>query len=89
MEHVNSPLAGVEQILLIIFMLMVFVGIAGGNPSMVLKPVFEIIGQILMALISLLTALITTLFRVVLSVFLAAIQSLAAGLKSNSSRQIK
>jgi hypothetical protein len=89
MEHVNSPLGFIEQILLIIFMLMVFVGIAGGNPSMVLKPMFDIVGQIVMAVISLLCALITTLFRVVLSVLVSGVQAFAAGLQSGSNRQIK
>ena len=89
MEHVNSPLGFVEQIILIIFTLMLFAGLAGGNPEMVLKPTFQIVGQIVMALISLLSALITTLFRVVLSVVISGVQALATGLQSGSSRQIK
>lgn len=89
MEHVNSPLGFVEQIILVVFTLMLFAGIAGGNPGMVLKPTFEIVGQIVMALISLLSALITNLFRVVLSVLISGAQALAAGLQSSSSRHIK
>lgn len=89
MEHANSPLGFIEQIILIIFTLMLFAGLAGGNPSMVLKPTFEIAGQIVMALISLLSALITTLFRVALSAVISGVQALASGLQSGSSRQIK
>lgn len=89
MEHVNSPFGFVDQIILVVFMLMLFAGLAGGNPGMVLKPAFEIAGQIIMALISLLCALITMLFRVLLSGIMAGAQALAERVQTRSSRQIK
>lgn len=64
MTPTSSALGGIEQIFLLIFMLMILVAIAGGNPSMVLKPVFDIVGQLVMALISLLSQLLIALFRV-------------------------
>src|SRR5579885_182134 len=79
----------IGQLLLPIFMLMILVGVVGGNPSMVLKPTFDILGQIVMAVISLLSTLITTLFRVGLSGLLSGAQALLSGLQSGSSRQIK
>ncbi len=79
----------IGQLLLPIFMLMILVGVVGGNPSMVLKPTFDILGQIVMAIISLLSTLITTLFRVGLSGLLSGAQALLSGLQSGSSRQIK
>lgn len=87
MTSTSSPLGGIEQILLLLFMLMVLVGIAGGNPSMVLNPVFDIVGQMIKALISLLSTLLITLFRVLGSLFVSVIKLLAETLKNGSGRQ--
>jgi len=83
----SSPIGGIEQILLLLFMLMVLVGIAGGNPSMVLNPVFDIVGQMVKALISLLSTLLITLFRVLGNVLVSAMKLLAETLKNGSGRQ--
>lgn len=80
----SSPLAGIEQIFLLLFMLMILVAIAGGNPSMVLKPVFDIVGQIVMALLSLLSTLLISLFRVLGTVAVSGI-NLAAETLTNAS----
>lgn len=85
----TSPMLGIEQILLLLFMLMVLVAIAGGNPSMVLKPVFDIVGQIVVALISLLSTLLITLFRVLGSVLVSGIKAAAETLRSGSVTQNK
>ena len=84
-----SPLGGIEQILLLIFMLVVLVGIAGGNSSMVLKPVFDIVGQIVMALISVLSTLLISLFRVLASALVSGLQFLAETLVNGDERQNK
>jgi hypothetical protein len=83
----SSPLGGLEQIILVLFMLMVLVGIAGGNPSMVLNPVFDIVGQMVKALLSLLCTLLITLFRVLGNVLLSGINLLTEALKNGSGRQ--
>ena len=85
----SSAFAGIEQIFLLLFVLMIFVGIAGGNPSMVLKPVFDIVGQIVMALISLLGQLLIALFRVLASVLISGTKVLAETLRSASVTQNK
>jgi hypothetical protein len=87
MTPTSSPLGGIEQVLLLLFMLMVLVGIAGGNPSMVLNPVFDIVGQMVKALLSLLSTLLITLFRVLGSVLVSGIKLLAETLKNGSRRQ--
>ena len=84
-----SPLGGIEQILLLVFMLVVLVGVAGGNPSMVLKPVFDIVGQIVMALISLLSTLLISLLRVLASVLMSGLKLLAETLANGAERQNK
>ena len=90
MTPTTSPvLGGIEQTLLVVFILMVFVGIAGGNPGMVLKPLFDIVGQIVMALISLLSALVISLLRLAMSVLLSGGQSLTATLQSSADRKMK
>jgi hypothetical protein len=82
-------MAGIEQIFLLLFVLMIFVAIAGGNPSMVLKPVFDIVGQILMALISLLSQLVIALFRVLASVLISGTKLAADTLRNASVTQNK
>lgn len=78
-----SPLGFIEQILLVIFMLMIFAGIAGGNPGMIIKPVFDIVGQLLGTVLSLLCSLILTLFRTLLTLLISGIQALAAMLANS------
>jgi len=78
-----TPLGFIEQILLVIFMLMLFAGIAGGNPSMIIKPVFDIVGQLLGTVLSLLCSLILTVFRTLLTLLVSGLQALAAMLANS------
>jgi len=90
MTPTTSPvLGGIEQILLVVFILMIFVGIAGGNPSSVLKPFFEIVGQIVIALVSLLCALLTTVLQLGLSLLVSSGQTLAGSTQSAADRKVK
>jgi hypothetical protein len=66
-----------EQILLLVFMLMLFVGIAGGNPGMVVKPLFDIVTQLVGTLLQLLCTLIATLFRAACTLLVSAIQAIS------------
>lgn len=66
-----------EQILLPIFMLMLLVGIAGGNPGMVVKPLFDIVSQLVGILLQLLCTLIVTLFRAACTLLVSAIQAIS------------
>lgn len=89
MEHnANAPLTSLEQILLPVFMLMVFVGIAGGNPSTVLKPLFEIAGHLASMLLSLFCTLVTSLFQALLSLVLSGAQTVGAIISSECSHHI-
>lgn len=81
---ISSAFVGVEQILLLLFVSMLLAGIAGANPGMVLKPVFEIVAQILMLLISLLSQLLIALFRVVASALVSGTNIGAERLRSGS-----
>lgn len=89
MTPTSSPLGGIEQVLLLLFMLMVLVAIAGGNPSMVLNPVFDIVGQMVKALLSLLSTLLISLFRVLGNVLMLGVNLLTEALKNGSGRQNK
>jgi hypothetical protein len=66
-----------EQILLPIFMLMLLVGIAGGNPGMVVKPLFDIVSQLVGALLQLLCTLTVTSFRAACTLVVSAIQAIS------------
>jgi hypothetical protein len=66
-----------EQILLPVFMLMLLVGIAGGNPGMVVKPLFDVVSQLVGAVLQLLCTLIVTLFRAACTLVLSAIQAIS------------
>lgn len=89
MAEVNSVLLGIEQLFLLLFLLMVLVGIAGGNPSMVLKPVFDIVGQIVMALLSLLSTLLISLIKLLGSLLTSGIKLTAETLRNSSVTQNK
>jgi hypothetical protein len=89
MTEANSVLCGIEQIFLFLFVLMVLVGIAGGNPSMVLKPVFDIVGQIVMALLSMLSTLLISLIRLLGSLLTSGIKLTAETLRNSSVTQNK
>ncbi len=78
-----TPLGFIEQILLLIFILMLFAGIAGGNPGMIIKPVFDIVGQLLGTVLSLLCSLILTVFRALLTLLVSGLQALAAMLANS------
>lgn len=82
-----SWLGGIEQIFLLIFMLIVLVGIAGGDPSMVLKPVFGIVQQIVMALISVLGTLLISLFRLFANILISGFKLLSTALANASKSQ--
>ena len=79
-----SSLGGIEQISLLIFMLIVLVAIAGGDPSMVLKPVFGIVQQIVMSLISLLSNLLMSLFTLSANLLISGFKLLAETLANAS-----
>lgn len=89
MTEANSALGGIEQVFLLLFVLMVLVGIAGGNPSMVLKPVFDTVGQIVMALLSLLSTLLISLIRLLGSLLTSGIKLTAETLRNSSVTQNK
>lgn len=89
MTEATSVHSGIEQIFLLLFVLMVLVGIAGGNPSMVLKPVFDIVGQIVMTLLSLLSTLLISLIRLLGSLLTSGIKLTAETLRNSSATQNK
>jgi hypothetical protein len=66
-----------EQILLLVFMLMLFVGIAGGNPGMVVKPLFDIVSQLVGTFLQMLCTLVITLFRAAFTLLVSAIQAIS------------
>lgn len=72
-----------EQILLLVFMLMLFVGIAGGNTGMVVKSLFDIVSQLVGAVLQLLCTLIITLFRAACTLVVSAIQSISTMLANS------
>ena len=87
MSPPSSLLIGIEQIFLLIFMLMVLVGIAGGNPSIVLKPVFDIAGQVVTTLLSLLSTFLNSLIRLLANVLMSGFKLLAETLANASKSQ--
>ncbi|MBK9145163.1 MAG: hypothetical protein IPM23_21940 [Candidatus Melainabacteria bacterium] len=87
MSPPNSLLIGIEQIFLLIFMLMILVGITGGNPSIVLKLVFDIAGQVVTTLLSLLSTLLISLIRLSANVLMSGFKLLAETLANASKSQ--
>lgn len=89
MTEATSVLASIEQIFLLLFVLMVLVGIAGGNPSMVLKPVFDIVGQIVLAILNLLSTLLISLIKLLGSLLTSGTKLSAEALRNSSVTQNK
>lgn len=78
----NSMLGGIEQILLLVFMLMILVGIAGGNPSTVLQPLFAIAGQLASMLLNLISKLVLMIVQGVCTLLLSGFNFLIATTQS-------
>lgn len=87
MTHPTPLLGGIEQILLLLFMLMVLVGLAGGNPSSVITPVFDIAKQLITALLSLLSSLLISLIQLVTTVLTSGVKLLSETLRDASKTQ--
>ena len=84
----NSALAFVEQIILLFFTLMLFVGIAGGRADSVLKPLLDIIGQLFGALLSVLSMLLVMLIKLFSTLIVAGIQQAGAAAQGRSAGKV-
>lgn len=87
-SDISSPFAFVQSIFLIVFILMLFVGVAGGRPDSVLQPLMGIVGQLISTLLGTLLALIAAVLRGILSILLSGLHALLSYWKSSSSRHI-
>jgi hypothetical protein len=85
----NPLLAGVEQLLLLLFIAMTLASVVGVNPGSVLTPVLGLTGRLLIGLAGLLCSAIAALFKVLLSLFPVVIQSLSSNSRSSASRRLK
>ncbi len=81
----NSSIGFVEQILLVIFILMLFARLAGGNPDMIIKPVLGIVSQVFSTVLGLVSNLLLTVFRAALTLLVSGLQTLAAMLANSRS----
>jgi hypothetical protein len=85
METFLSSVVGfIEEIFLLFFTLMLFVGIAGGRADIVLKPLLDMIGQLIGALLSVLAMLLVLLIKLLGTLIVAGIQQAAAAAQSRS-----
>jgi len=79
-----------DQLLLPIFILMILVAIAGGQPSSVLEPVIHMVGQLLTSLLGLVMNLLTSALgwamTVLPSMLNGAVQSAQKGSNRNRNR---
>lgn len=80
-------LGGIEQIFLLMFLFMILVGIAGGNPSMVLTPVFDIVGRLAGMILSLLSTLITRVFQFGLTLLTSGLKGMLTVITEGASRR--
>jgi len=73
-----------EEIFLLFFTLMLFVGIAGGRADMVLKPLLDAIGQLFGALISVLSMLLVLVVKLLGTLIMAGLQQATAAIQCRS-----
>lgn len=85
----TSPFAFVQSIFMIVFVLMLFVGVAGGRPETVLQPLMAITGQIVSTLLGVVLSLAAAILRGILSLLLSSLHALLSFWKSSSSRHIR
>ena len=75
-----------QSIFLLVFVLMLFVGIAGGKPESVLSPFIDLIGKTIAALLGAVVALVAAVLRGILSILLSGLHALLSYWKSSSTR---
>jgi hypothetical protein len=83
----NPVLGGIEQIILLVFVLMVLVGMAGGNPASVLSPVLQMATQLFVSMVSLAFSLLGMLAKALISLIPALVQSIGSRSQSACSRR--
>jgi hypothetical protein len=83
----NPLLGGVEQLLLLLFVLMVLVTMAGGNPTSVLSPVLQLVTQLLVALATLAFNIVGMLAKAIFSLIPVICKSIGSG--STSTRRLR
>lgn len=76
----------VEPIFLLLFMAVVLVSVAGGNPDSVIRPAIAIAGSLLQGLLTLTINLLTTGIQLAISGLTTALKALGELSKSHSSR---
>jgi hypothetical protein len=85
---VSSPFAYVQSIFMLVLILMLFVGVAGGKPETVLQPLMGIIGTLISTLLTTGLALVAAILRGILSILLSGLHALLSYWKSSNSRHI-
>jgi hypothetical protein len=84
----NPLLAGIEQLLLLIFIVMTLVAMAGSNPTAVLSPMVQICTRLLVAIISLSASVLLMLFKALIGL-IPAISGAASKSRNASFRRFK
>ena len=76
----------VEPIFLLLFLAVVLVSVAGGNPDSVIRPAIAIAGSLLQGLLTLAINLLTTGIQLAIGGLTTALKALGEISKSHSSR---
>ncbi|HEY9789641.1 MAG TPA: hypothetical protein V6D22_04525 [Candidatus Obscuribacterales bacterium] len=89
MTTMNPATAGVEQLMLIVFTLVILVGMAGVKPDVILRPLLDMLTRLVVSLIGLLCTVLAELFKAVFALIPALIKAVGSGASSASARKIR
>ena len=85
---VNPVFAGIEQLLLLVFVIMTLVAIAGGNPGSVVAPVLQVSSRLIVGLLGLIFAALTAILKALVNMLPVLLKAISAGTTSAASRRI-
>lgn len=89
MTTMNPLLAGIEQLLLPVILLMTLVGMIGGKSDAVLRPIFELLTRLMVGLMGLLCTVIAALFKALVAVLPHLVRAAGSAASTASGRKIR
>jgi hypothetical protein len=89
MTPIQPVLDGLCQLLLLVFVLMTLVGIAGGNPGAVITSLIDLVARLVTGLLQAFIAVLPVLVRAIISLASSVMRATDRSSLSDSSRRIR
>ena len=89
MTTINPAAAGLEQLLLLVFIAVTLVGIMGVKPDVILRPLLEVLTRLVVSLIGLLCTVLVELVKALFALIPGLIKAAGSGASSATGRKIR